>query len=200
MAAAIGITVIGGMMVLSALKGVGITDLLAGAVGGVLNPAGGKREFPGDILDNAAGMSGGGTPGAAGAAGTISGNLSSANGLVDAMVAVAQRAGGGGIYVVSGSRPGSTTSSGNVSDHADNSANRAARDIAVKGVNAITGPPMPELDKAVVAIGQALGRGYKPGVRIVDTFHKNGLQIQVIWRTPEYGGHMGHIHVGAHKE
>lgn len=200
MAAAIGIPVLGGLLIASGLKGVGITDLIAGAVGGVLNPAGGKREFPGSVLDTGAGMVGGQSvvPGA-GSGGTISGSLSSANGLVDSLVSIAQRAGGPGVYVVSASRPGATTTSGNVSDHADNSAARAARDIAVKGVNAITGPPMPELDKAVVAIGNALGRSYKPGVRIVDTFTKNGLRVQVIWRTPEYGGHMGHIHVGAHK-
>lgn len=199
MAAAIGLTVLGGILMASALKGVSVTDLIAGAVGKTLNPAGGKREFPGSILDTAGGLSGAGPAGVAGSEGTISGASGNASALVDSLVAIAQRAGGPGVYVASALRPGSTTSSGNLSDHSENTVNRAARDIAVKGVDAITGPPMPELDRAVEAIGRALGRDYKGGRRIVDTFTKNGLRIQVIWRTPEYGGHQGHIHVGAHK-
>jgi len=47
MAAAIGLITIGGLLVASALKGVGLTDLIAGVVGGTkLNPAGGSKEFP----------------------------------------------------------------------------------------------------------------------------------------------------------
>lgn len=45
MAAAIGLITIGGILVVSALKGVGITDLISGAVGGKLNPAGGTKTF-----------------------------------------------------------------------------------------------------------------------------------------------------------
>jgi hypothetical protein len=47
------------------------------------------------------------------------------------------------------------------------------------------------------------GKNYSGGQRVVDTFTwKNAddgksYRIQIIWRTPEYGGHMGHIHVGA---
>lgn len=48
MAAAIGLITIGGILIASALKGVGITDLIAGAVGGPLNPAGGTKAFPDD--------------------------------------------------------------------------------------------------------------------------------------------------------
>lgn len=48
MAAAIGLITVGGILIASALKGVGITDLIAGAVGGQLNPAGGSKQFPDD--------------------------------------------------------------------------------------------------------------------------------------------------------
>ena len=50
MAAAIGLITIGGILIASALKGVGITDLIAGAVGGQLNPAGGSKQFPDDTM------------------------------------------------------------------------------------------------------------------------------------------------------
>lgn len=193
MAAAIGIIVIGGLLVASGLKGVSIADLIAGSVGGVLNPAGGRKTFTSTLSDN---TTTGATSGATGGSVETQGG---ARALVDSLAQIAQAAGGGGVFVVSAHRPGSTTSSGNPSDHASNDANRAARDLAVKGVDAITGPPMPELDRAVVAIGNALGRTYKPGVRIVDTFTYQGFRVQIIWRTPEYGGHMGHIHAGAHK-
>lgn len=189
MAAAIGALVLGGLLVASGLKGVSITDLVAG-VGGTLNPAGGRKEFASSSSTDP-NLSPGSDP-----VSTTGG----AKELVDSLVQVAQAAGGGGVTVVSDSRPGSTTSSGNVSDHASNDSHRAARDIGVKGTDALVGPPPKELDRAIVAVGQALGRHYRGGVTVVDTFHKGGLQIQVIWRTPAYGGHMGHIHVGAHTE
>jgi hypothetical protein len=102
-------------------------------------------------------------------------------------------------YVCSAYRAGSTTATG-TSDHSANDEHRAARDIAVRGIDAITGPPSPRLDKAVVAIGEAFGRTYREGQVIdADTFTWRGYRIQIIWRTPKYGGHMGHIHVGARK-
>lgn len=110
---------------------------------------------------------------------------------------------GQNIYVASSYRPGSTTTGGNVSDHSKNDSSRAARDIAVRGVDALVGPPQPELDKACVAIGKAFGRNYGTGktgaFQNADTFTWHGFRIQIIWRTPQWGGHMGHIHVGARK-
>lgn len=184
-------------MAYSGLKGKSITAVLGGDLGVPLNPAGGKADLnletqPSDVGEN---------PLATG--GSIESVSGGAKGIVDSAFAVAAQAGGDGVFVVSDSRPGATTTSGNVSDHASNDATRAARDIAVRGINAITGPPSPKLDKAVVAIGALFGRSYSGGQRIVDTFTwKNkddgkSYRIQIIWRTPEYGGHMGHIHVGA---
>jgi hypothetical protein len=179
MAAAIGAITIGGLLVVSALKGVSVTDVLAGALR-PLNPAGGKREYANEA---AAASDGGATAGPA--------RGRNARQLVDELAQIAMAAGGGGVYIVSAYRPGDPL------DHGRNDASRAARDLAVKGVDAIKGPPMPELDRAVVAMGAAVGRSYKPGQRIVDTFTFNGMRVQIIWRTPAYGGHMGHIHVGA---
>jgi hypothetical protein len=120
-----------------------------------------------------------------------------AAGIVDRCAAIAKSF---GTYVSSAYRPGSITTSGNVSDHSQNNAHMAARDIAVKGIDAITGPPSPKLDDAVVRIGWAFGRNYTLGETIdADTFQWQGYRIQIIWRTPKYGGHMGHIHVGARK-
>lgn len=123
-----------------------------------------------------------------------------AKGIVDQAYALCSQVGGQEIYVASAFRAGSITSSGNRSDHASDNSTQAARDIAKRGVDAITGPPSLELDRAAVALGEAFGRKYVSGVRIVDTFHWNGYRIQVIWRTPEYGGHMGHIHCGARRD
>lgn len=104
------------------------------------------------------------------------------------------------ITVVSDYRPGSTTTSGNVSDHSQNNASRAARDIGQKGVNALTGPPTHKLDKACVLVGAAFGRHYREGQTVdADTFGYRGFRVQIIWRTPKYGGHMGHIHCGARR-
>jgi hypothetical protein len=133
-----------------------------------------------------------------------------AKGIVEGALKLAQKTGGSGVFCVSDYRPGSTTTSGNRSDHASNDANQAARDIAVKGIDALTGPPSPKLDKAVVAIGKSFGKNYGNGKQpIIDTFHhsfkRQGIpvpeeyRIQIIWRTPQYGGHMGHIHIGARR-
>ena len=74
----------------------------------------------------------------------------------------------------------------------------------MRGRNLLTGPPSRRLDKAVVAIGRAFGRpGYGNGrsgpYQDADTFVWKGYRIQIIWRTPKWGGHMGHIHIGAKK-
>lgn len=108
-----------------------------------------------------------------------------------------------GVHVVSDYRAGSTTTSGNTSDHSGNDENRAARDIGYDSVNALTGPPPKALDRAMVRIAEALDRKYTPGQTVIWTmsnWKSTGIRIQVIWRTPLYGGHMGHIHVGARNE
>jgi 3D (Asp-Asp-Asp) domain-containing protein len=120
-----------------------------------------------------------------------------AKGIVDALFEIAKEAGGAGVYVGSDIREGSTTSSGNMSDHSSNDENMAARDIGVVGIDLIVGPPHPKLDRACEAIVEELGGNYKPGTRIVENFYIDNYRVQVIWHTPEYGGHMGHIHVGA---
>jgi hypothetical protein len=121
-----------------------------------------------------------------------------AKGIVDQAYEIAKQAYDQAI-VVSDYRPGSVTTSGNQSDHSQNDAQRAARDISQPGLNALTGPPTAGLDRAADAIGKAFGREYHGGHNtIIDTFQFEGYQVQIIWRTPKYGGHMGHIHVGAH--
>ena len=114
-----------------------------------------------------------------------------AKAIVDGAAAIARPF---GTHVVSAYRPGDPK------DHGSNDADRAARDIAKPGVDAIKGPPSPELDRAMVAIGEAFGRNYGDGRKsVVDTFNWQGFRIQIIYRTPAYGGHLGHIHIGARK-
>ncbi|MGE4425004.1 MAG: hypothetical protein AB7G37_00965 [Solirubrobacteraceae bacterium] len=123
-----------------------------------------------------------------------------AKGIVEQAYRLCREAGGSQVYVGSGYRPGSTTSSGNPSDHASNNAQQAARDIGKRGTNLLTGPPTPEVDRGAAALGTAFGRSYGDGRRtIIDTFTWRGYRVQIIWRTPLYGGHMGHIHIGVRR-
>jgi hypothetical protein len=118
-----------------------------------------------------------------------------AKGIVDQGAKIGEKY---GLKVISSIRPGATTTTGSVSDHSENNENRAARDIS-NAVNALTGPPTPEMDAAVEEIAKAFGQHVNGKQRIVLTWHWNGFRLQLIYRTPEYGGHMGHIHFGARK-
>lgn len=123
-----------------------------------------------------------------------------AKGIVDDAVRVTRCVGGDSVYVCSALRVGSTTSSGNVSDHTSNNSLQAARDISVREIDCIRGPRSIKLSRSVVAIGKEFGRNYGSGrQRIVDTFGWKGYRVQIIWFTPEYGGHDGHIHIGVRK-
>lgn len=126
------------------------------------------------------------------------GSSGGAGGVLDILnevIAVA-REGRPGVTVVSSFRPGEVLPSGQLSDHAFNTPLQAARDIGFVGVDALVGPPPLALDEAIVDVGAYFGRSYSGGTEIIDTFEWNGLRVQIIWRTPLYGGHMGHIHVG----
>lgn len=191
---ALALITVGAWFLYSGLKGQSLVDVLAGkGTESKLDPAGGKvsaaTSSDGSSASDATAIPGGGS------IGSISGG---AKGIVDAAADIAKQVAPKS-QVVSGYRPGSTTSSGNRSDHASNSSTQAARDIGYQGVNALTGPWPPELTTALKAIGQAFGRNYGSG-RTVDTFNWKGYRIQIIAETPEYGGHMGHIHIGARKQ
>lgn len=121
---------------------------------------------------------------------------SGANGVADALFDIAAEAGGSGVYVGSDLRSQDKLPSGSYSDHAENNEFRAARDIGVKGIDLLVGPPSPKLDKGAAAIGDALGKKWTGKSTIIEDVDFHGFRIQVIWRTPKYGGHMGHIHVG----
>lgn len=101
-----------------------------------------------------------------------------------------------GAIMVSDYRPGERLDSGEFSDHAFNTSSQAARDYGVAGVDALLGPPPPQLDAAIGPLGAFFGRSYVGGVEVIDTFEWRGYRVQFIWRTPLYGGHLGHIHIG----
>lgn len=128
-----------------------------------------------------------------------------AKGIVEKAFKIAKEAGGKSVYVGSDYRPGSTTASGNPSDHSEDNSNRAARDIGVRGIDLLVGPPSPKLDLAAEAIAEAFGRDiaraktWFPRHGGIDEFNWRGYRIQFIWRTPKWGGHMGHIHLGVKK-
>jgi hypothetical protein len=175
----------------SGFKGISLMQVLAGEKGDTLDPS----SKPTASFDLPASGAGSGGEFDIGDISTTGGAL----GIVDNAAKVAQKV-SPQLFVVSGFRPGSRTTSGSISDHSARDSRQAANDIAKKGVDAINGPPSEELDKASVAIGAAFGRSYKAGQVIdADSFNWHGFRIQIIWRTPKYGGHMGHIHVGARK-
>jgi hypothetical protein len=181
----------GALLLTSALQGKTIAEVIRGL--------GTKRQGPLFVVPEL-GEPSAAAPAVAGPAfaGSIRTNQG-ARTLVEDAVRVAKSAGGGGVYVGSSLRPGDITSSGNLSDHAANDAGRAARDIGVQGIDLNAGPPSPKLDRACKAICDALGRRYSPGQSIIDNFNVGNLAVEIIWRTPAYGGHMGHVHIGAHR-
>jgi hypothetical protein len=177
----------------SGFKGISLIDVLSGKTGDTLDPAS-KPTANFALPTTGSDLGGGEFQGTTDI--TTSGG---AKGIVDSAAGIAAKI-SPQLIVVSGYRPGSRTTSGSISDHSANDSRQAARDIGKKGVDAINGPPSKELDTASVAIGKAFGRNYTAGQVIdADSFNWNGYRIQVIWRTPKYGGHMGHIHVGARK-
>ena len=122
--------------------------------------------------------------------------------MVEKAVNIAIEAGGEGVYVASDHRPEDRVASGAPSDHSSNNQYQAARDIAVKGIDALVGPPSTKLDRAVVQIGKAFNRDYGNGKTFfekhggIDQFEFGDFRVQIIWRTPKWGGHLGHIHIG----
>ncbi len=122
-----------------------------------------------------------------------------AKGMVDQAAAIAAKF---GCYVGSDFRPTDTDS-----DHGSNNATRAARDIGVRGIDLINGPPSPKIDRATEAIMAAFGVSYTPGTTITNPtngkpyldIRYKGYRVQFIWRTTAYGGHRGHLHIGARR-
>jgi hypothetical protein len=132
-------------------------------------------------------------------------DTSTARALVASLFLIGKDAGGDGVYVGSAYRPGDPLDHGQDGD--PKGTRRAARDIGVKGIDLLVGPPSPKLDKACKAICDALGIPFKEGTVLTNpsdgkpyyNINYKGFRVQVIWRTPQYGGHLGHVHVGARK-
>lgn len=120
--------------------------------------------------------------------------------IVNQAISIAISNGGSGVYVGNTKRDPVKLSGGSYEDHAEFNRMRAAADIGVRGVDMLHGPPPKQLDRAVVALGRAFGRDYGNGTsgafQNADNIQYRGFRIQIIWRTPEWGGHMGHIHFG----
>lgn len=191
-----GIIVLAALLLDAGITGRGLGEVIRGEIG---------RGFAfANIQPPSIQFISGATPVTGGTDGTVSGGglnsiqgIGGAKGIVDKAAAAASQY---GTIVVSSYRPGATTTSGNTSDHSSNDDDQAARDIGQSGVDAHVGPPTRALDQASVVVGQLFGRHYTAGQRIIDTFHWQGFRVQIIWRTPLYGGHMGHIHIGVKKD
>jgi len=95
----------------------------------------------------------------------------------------------------SGKRCTRDTADGNVSDHYYGRLASWAYDIS-NG----TQVPDPSKDKAAKAMLNAFGLNYTGGVLDALNINCGDFRVQFIYRTPKYGGHMNHIHVGVRNE
>jgi hypothetical protein len=107
------------------------------------------------------------------------------------------------VEVISAFRPGATTTSGQPSDHADGN----AIDIGATSTS-IGGSQQDQLKGDRIAMGALIAAGMKPNDAkeavhfgeyqpvVVNYTGDNGIRVQVIWKTPAYGGHDDHVHVG----
>ena len=183
----LGAATVGGVMIYSGLAGVSAMDVLAGRASlKGSDPKGGKR-FTIDFR-------GAGNPDRAP---RLLGNLgapskTSAVEAVEWAAAVARRH---GVDTISAFRPGSRTSTGNLSNHAGNDDQRAARDLSNTGNKGGS----KEQEAALKEIMEGFGRKYRKRGPITDSFKWGDLDVEIIYRTPAYGDHRGHIHVGAHQ-
>jgi hypothetical protein len=101
---------------------------------------------------------------------------------------------GGKAIVVSDYRPGDAL------NHGGNNSDRAARDIAMPGVNALTGPWNSDLDTAAKAVAETFGQRYQPTGGVIEGFDYKGFRCDLLYRTPANGGHLGHVHIGCHRK
>lgn len=112
-----------------------------------------------------------------------------ARGMADLAQRIAARH---GVVEISRLRPGASTTSGNLSDHSENSPNKAATDLSNTGNKG----PSSEQDAAVEEIAAAFGKRVNGKTAFVKSWNYEGFRIQLIHRTPAYGDHRGHIHAG----
>lgn len=184
MAAAIGLITIGGLLVASALKGVGITDLIAGAVGGTLNPAGGHKTYAAETaidVDAAGGL---------GAA--LTGSPKS---IIDGVVLPIARS--HGIHRTAAENDAANhrhgpTISGSRSDHQGPPEKAWAADMSNGHA------PTPEMDALARDLADKFDIPWK-GSGLAEK-HADGYRYQVIYRTTIGGNHFDHVHFGVRRE
>lgn len=97
--------------------------------------------------------------------------------------------------VISAKRSTKNTSSGHPSDHWTGSRNAYAYDLSDTG----NAGPSPGQTQAAKNIMKMLGMSWSGRGRLVESPIIDGYRIQVIYNTPEYGDHRGHIHLGVKK-
>lgn len=115
-----------------------------------------------------------------------------AKGYVDRAVSLANTF---GVKQISRLRPGDRVQSGGLSDHAEDNQRRSATDLSNTGNRG----PSPEMDAVAEAIAAMTGQRVNGKRPIVKTWHTDGgARHQLIYRTPAYGDHRGHIHYGVH--
>lgn len=176
MTAAIGLITIGGLLTVSALKGISILDLLRGVAGDPLDPKGG-------------GFTGGGTASTPQPTGSANATGTPKN-IIDTIVLPLARAHGINVTPASvanaNARHGATVT-GTRSDHQGPPSVAWAADMS-------NGTTTPEED----ALAADLARRFDipwDGSGLSNATH-NGYRFQLIYRTLEGGNHFNHVHFG----
>lgn len=186
----------GVFLLISGVRGRTLIEVLRGETGEKENPETGfgrfldvqafreRAEFGGVTADSS-----GGSEGFADLVG-LSGTKGGARGMADRSARIGAQH---GLGVISAHRPKATTTSGNISDHSQNDAERAARDLSNGS------KPTPEMDAAVEEIARSFGQRVNGKKSVVKTFNYQGFRVQLLYRTNTGGNHFNHIHVGVRK-
>jgi len=108
------------------------------------------------------------------------------------------------INVISGARPGSTTTSGNTSDHSSGNA------LDIDALDATEGSVQSEREgnKIAAAAARVSGLGTKtPEFKsfidnggVYEGVSPSGYRVQILWKTDIGGNHHNHVHVGIRPE
>jgi hypothetical protein len=189
MPVAIALIILGWTLAYSALKGLGLTDLLGGVTGATLDPAGGRGGT----------ATGGGSatvsPGsdAAHGGGTSLGGLSPKS-IIDSVVIPMAQANGIDVspesVAAANGRHGPTIT-GSRSDHQGPPAEAWAADMS-NGSS-----PTPEMDKLAAQLARRFNLKWSGSGAVSGNI--NGFRVQLIYRSMVGGNHYNHVHFGIRK-
>jgi len=191
MTAAFLLLTIGGIMVVSSLRGISIVDTLRGEFGNTLDPSGGKAEVSSSAT--ASPGSSGGRVEASAVGGAPSG---SPKAIIDSrVIPVAARILGTNItpetVAAANARHSVSTTSGNRSDH------KGPPDVSWAADVSNGTKPTPEMDLLAKTLASNFGIPWSGSGLVSKTI--GSYRYQLIYRTMAGGNHFNHVHFGIKK-